>query len=329
MRLRRIFLIFILSSTFFASCGPEDKPVTRLVPGPSLTGTGTSRGSSATPIDSKSGTIYAGNSVSFQIEFANPYDTQCVDGLTPISWKLIGDSSEVTLTDTDKCKPTLTTSDKFDGGGQIVADLGLSDPGLVRYTATLALKNANFFHFVSPVVPTNAWWKNVPSSISQSTAQSWYYSNLDLMLLYNNSRIRNCAGHPYFYNAPNSVRSFQVQLPPGAIADLNNESGLKVVGTCSTPAYKGIQYFIGCPLEFDPIDVNTGIVTFRFAGTVGGAPGCGAEDWFFAKNNYLGNPPLYDHYVFPFDIQLRATHPHIAKPVTASLGTFKLGFTYD
>lgn len=328
MRAIQVSLAFILSAIFLASCGSENKPSARPTANPALDSNGV-RGNSTTPADSKTGTIYAGNSVSFQIEFANPYNTQCVDGKTPISWKLIGDAAEVSITDNDKCKPTLTTTDKFDGGGQIVADLSLSDPGLVRYTATLAIKNPSFFHFSSPMVASNAWWKNIPNTTSSSTAQSWYYSNLELMLLANNSQNRNCAGHPYFYNAPNSIRTFQVQLPPGAISDLDNEAGLQVVGTCSTPAYQDIQYFVSCPFDFDPIDLTKGVVTFRFAGSVGTASGCGYSDWFYAKNNFLSNPPIYDKYIFPIDIQLSATHPHLSKPVTTSLGTFKLGFTYQ
>ncbi len=162
----RFVVPFILTAVYFlAGCTGEDGNANSAVsrsmvtnPSPTSTNQGNSNDSNLEPDVILTEELRLGKETQFQLTFPGGYS--CTDGVNQVTWRLIGGAERISIQNTDRCQPVISTTSLFEGGdASLEADLVATDGRKIRWTTSIGFQEAPEIIFAdSDFVQTESEW---------------------------------------------------------------------------------------------------------------------------------------------------------------------------
>jgi len=315
-------LLPVLCLSFLPACGSSEQPLS-VIPAPIVPTSPPSNSDSTTVHETITTPLLIGKSTQLSLQF--PGGHSCVDGTTPIQWTLTADASRAAITQTNTCRPVLTTTAQFQGDdATIEARLRRADGKLIRWATLIGFKRTPEIN-TGLVARNRASWGSisVPATTVNFREVSIQGIQTAQMVTGTYHSTDAADGTVVFYEGAsrNDNRHFEI---PIQYQDLDGDrASLIVSASCKMNDPTRQRFLVECPFEFLAVDAANPVVKFKFKEDTEAVAIPGNPSLFRVKNVFRHSSNQRSL----VDVYVEVRHPNTSEVARRTIGQLAL-YTY-
>jgi hypothetical protein len=314
------FLFPIVVVSFLSACGSGEQPLS-VISAPIVPNSPPSSGGDSTTVHETITTpLLIGKSTQLTLQF--PGGHACVDGTTPIQWTLTADASRAAISQTNICRPVLTTTAQFQGeDATIEARLRRADGKLIRWTTLVRFKRTP--EITTGLVARNrASWGSVSVPATTGNFREVSIQGIQTAQMVTGTYLSTgvADGTVIFWEGENRNNNRRFEIPI-QYQDLDGDrASLVVSASCKMNDPTRQRFMLECPFEFEAVDDNNPVVKFQFKQDMEAAPFPGNTSLFRVKNVFRGSSNQYSL----IDVYVEVRHPNTSEVARRTIGQIAL-----